>query len=153
MTTTELLDFASNYAAKLIRGVKRLTGAKLEVEDYQQDAIAFALGYDGEESDFTRRLRNHLRRLVRIELNHRARERPIDENRDFVDESQTDPFDAVAMIDALGSLSPRRRLIIGCIIENHTVGEISETLGVTHQAVSTQLLRAVNELRKAFSAA
>ncbi|MGN9791998.1 SigE family RNA polymerase sigma factor [Streptomyces sp. NPDC054847] len=152
--TEEYREFAANRAAHLYRSACLLTSGDTHLaEDLVQETLGRMYVLWGRVSRIENPAGYAQTVLVRSFLTHRRRrsasERPVGELPDSALLSGDDPELRLALLGALGRLSPKDRAVVVLRYwEDRSIEETADAMNVSSAAVRTRTVRALAKLRE-----
>lgn len=152
--TEEYREFAANRAAHLYRSACLLTSGDTHLaEDLVQETLGRMYVLWGRVSRIDNPAAYAQTVLVRAFLTHRRRrsasERPVGELPDSALLSGDDPELRLALLGALGRLSPKDRAVVVLRYwEDRSIEETADAMNVSSAAVRTRAVRALARLRE-----
>ncbi|GGT27351.1 SigE family RNA polymerase sigma factor [Streptomyces kurssanovii] len=152
--TEEYREFAANRAAHLYRSACLLTSGDTHLaEDLVQETLGRMYVLWGRVSRIENPAGYAQTVLVRSFLTHRRRrsasERPVGELPDSALLSGDDPELRLALLGALGRLSPKDRAVVVLRYwEDRSIEETADAMNVSSAAVRTRAVRALAKLRE-----
>ncbi|QIP85386.1 SigE family RNA polymerase sigma factor [Streptomyces sp. Tu 2975] len=152
--TEEYREFAANRAAHLYRSACLLTSGDTHLaEDLVQETLGRMYVLWGRVSRIENPAGYAQTVLVRSFLTHRRRrsasERPVGELPDSALLSGDDPELRLALLGALGRLTPKDRAVVVLRYwEDRSIEETADAMNVSSAAVRTRAVRALAKLRE-----
>ncbi|AYG82122.1 RNA polymerase sigma-E factor [Streptomyces hundungensis] len=150
----EFIEFASGRAGQLFRSACLLTSGDTHLaEDLVQETLGRMYTLWGRVATIDNPAAYAQTVLVRTFLTHRRRrsatERPLGDLPDHATATGADPALRVALLDALGQLSPKDRAVIVLRYwEDRSIEETADAMNVSSAAVRTRSVRALAKLRE-----